>query len=251
MKVAGIDGCRGGWIAAVFCSDTGFSFHYAPTLKEILDTPKGWDLVLVDMPIGLVEDATPRSCDGLARKRLGKRASSVFTPPCRRALAAADHKSASAIQKEVTGKGLSIQSFHLFPKIREVDLLMRSDPGWIPVVGEAHPELAFLAFGGKTVVSVSKRTDGGRQLREGVIRGLVAGADLRQAYGICGKKVAKDDLLDAWVLCLAATLPEKGRILLPEPPETDSYGIPMTIRMPDENAASMTSLSIHGTCPHA
>jgi predicted RNase H-like nuclease len=96
LFVAGIDGCRGGWVA--------FKVHLPSrnTSAEISDLPsilrkKPDDLAIlaVDIPIGLLDGS--RACDKAARKLLGqRRGSSVFAAPWRATLSAKDHADATA-----------------------------------------------------------------------------------------------------------------------------------------------------------
>ena len=59
------------------------------------------------------------------------------------------------------GVGINQQTFHLFPKMREVDELLRSRPRLKRIVYEAHPELAFARMnGGKPVLSKKRQPDG-------------------------------------------------------------------------------------------
>jgi predicted RNase H-like nuclease len=98
IRVAGVDGCRAGWVAALVSATAGkgtrtgylahlerlwVSSHFADALCKT----QGCNLVCVDIPIGLSGGREPRSCDVDARRLLGPRASSVFTPPVRAALA--------------------------------------------------------------------------------------------------------------------------------------------------------------------
>ena len=85
MKVAGVDGCKGGWVLAVrdTHADT-LDIHFVPTFREVLSAVPAPGIVCVDIPIGLMRRALPggRRCDQEARKLLGQpRARSVFSPP--------------------------------------------------------------------------------------------------------------------------------------------------------------------------
>ncbi len=121
MLVMGMDGCRAGWVA--FKTEL-------PTLTtsiELIDIasllrirPSDLAYLTIDIPIGLMDGS--RACDKAARKLLGRpRGSSVFSPPCRAALGAADHAAASAMNLRITGKGLSQQAWGIAPKIKQVD----------------------------------------------------------------------------------------------------------------------------------
>lgn len=107
MLVAGVDGCRGGWVA--------FKVELATrvTSVEVVDLPT-WlrerppDLAClgIDIPIGLLEGS--RACDKAARKLLGQpRGTSVFAAPCRAALSAKTHAASSATNLRIAGRGLS------------------------------------------------------------------------------------------------------------------------------------------------
>jgi predicted RNase H-like nuclease len=88
---------------------------------------------MIDIPIGLT-DSGRRSCDEEAKVLLGSKRSSVFFAPTRSQVSATTYE-------EVRVQGVSLQSFYLFPKIREVDqALCPADQSWLH---EAHPELAY------------------------------------------------------------------------------------------------------------
>lgn len=101
--VAGVDGCRSGWVAFKV------ELPSLVTSVELVDLPlilrnKPTDLAClgIDIPIGLLNGS--RACDRAARKLLGQpRGTSVFAAPCRAALAAKNHADASAINLRVTG----------------------------------------------------------------------------------------------------------------------------------------------------
>ena len=113
------------------------------------------------MPIGFVDVPRPaRICEVEARKLMPGKASSVFPTPCRPALACTTHAEANALSKTL-GIGINQQTFHLFPKMREVDELLCSRPKLKRIVYEAHPELAFARMNdGKPVLSKKRQPDG-------------------------------------------------------------------------------------------
>ncbi|HXZ84220.1 MAG TPA: DUF429 domain-containing protein, partial [Myxococcota bacterium] len=118
--VVGVDGCKGGWIAA-----TRRGARRIDALELLLREALP-DLVAVDIPVGL-SDAGPRRCDQEARALLRGRASSVFRAPIRPMLAARSQSEASALGRSLDGKGISAQSWAITGKIREVDELLRRD----------------------------------------------------------------------------------------------------------------------------
>src|SRR5262249_9106550 len=146
----------------------------------------------------------PRACEVEARRLLPGKASSVFPTPCRPALDCTTHAEANALSKTM-GVGLNQQTFHLFPKMREVDALMRANLRLHAIVYEAHPELASARMkGGKRVLSKKRQPDGYAERRKLLAR-----------YGFKTKVdrlsgAARDDILDAIAVCRTATLIAAG-----------------------------------------
>src|ERR1022692_1664640 len=145
-RVLGGDACKGGWIGIVL-SARNPSLHFAAGISDLVDEA-GRDgpleVIAIDMPIGL-PDARPRQAAPLARKAAGPRRASVFVTPVRAALEAGDYESASAMNRRVTGKGVSRQAFGLHTKIREVDRWVRQTRHRVV---EVHPEASFAQLAG-------------------------------------------------------------------------------------------------------
>ena len=158
MKILGIDGCRAGWLGVTH-STRELSWAIAPTIETLLSPPIP-ARVFVDMPIGL-SDSGARDCDFSARRMLGRQfSSSVFPTPVRAALSAQNYPAANALNRAHSGRGLSKQSYFLFPKILELD-------NWLALSGpndrrprEAHPEVAFMAIKGEPL-QYKKKTKAG------------------------------------------------------------------------------------------
>ena len=87
MDVVGVDGCRGGWFAVALGSDRNWAIDVYKTIDEVWNAMNSPSMMLIDIPIGL-PDSNKRICDVQARKLLGRRGSSVFAVPCRKALQA-------------------------------------------------------------------------------------------------------------------------------------------------------------------
>src|SRR5262249_55874038 len=87
--LAGVDGCRAGWVVVgARCDAQDAQGHRAriwARFDDVLSREPAPAVIAVDMPIGLLAAPQPggRDCDRLARRLLGRRASSVFTPPAR------------------------------------------------------------------------------------------------------------------------------------------------------------------------
>ena len=226
--VAGVDGCRAGWVV-VLLSDTQRGIHpqikVCRRFKEVLRLLPKPAVIAVDIPIGLLDKPQRggRACDQEARRLLGRRASSVFTPPSRRALKARKYS-------EVRRQGLSRQAFGILPKIREVDRLMI--PKLQRRVYEAHPELAFRALAGnpmrfskKTPQGHRERLDALKKSRSQMVELL---RDARKA--VRPTPVTPDDLLDACVLAhIAGRIAKKNAVRVPPTPPVDRKGLRMEL----------------------
>jgi predicted RNase H-like nuclease len=173
--LAGVDGCRGGWVVAC---DGGVQM--VPTFAHIVAC--SFDLVLIDVPIGLL-DGSPRRCDIEARSLIGARRSSVFPAPSR-----------SLLRSRRYGGQCSVQLWNILEKIREVDAAMK--PALQRRVREAHPEVSFALLNGGPLRYPKKRAEGETERR------LL----LRPVFGEVPRVpgTARDDVLDAYVLLWSA-----------------------------------------------
>ena len=229
--VAGVDGCRAGWVVVLVQPAGGQEHHIrlCTCFAEVLSLFPRPAVMAVDIPIGLLDEhqAGGRECDRQARCLLGRRASSVFTPPTRALLEATRYE-------QVRSHGVSIQAFGILPKIREVDRLMT--PQLQTSIHEAHPELAFRSLTGAPLQH-NKKTSAGREERlqalEHVPRGLFRG--IRQHFENALKafrrtQVAPDDLLDAYVLAWTAfRITKRQANRVPTNPPVDQRGLRMEI----------------------
>lgn len=197
MTVAGVDGCRGGWVVALAEPDDGalvdvvvlstFADVVALLVQDVTH-------VAVDMPIGL-PDAGSRACDVAARRLLGLRRSTVFPAPPRPILDERDYPTALARKRAIDGVGLSKQAFNLLPRIAEVDAALT--PELQSRIVECHPELAFQRRHGEPLES--KHTAPGRAQRQALVADLVGDRPLPRLAG-----TRPDDVLDALALTWTA-----------------------------------------------
>ncbi len=235
--VAGADGCRSGWIVVAF--PAGAPKRATVSLAErIADVPgmaQPLDRLLIDMPIGLPDVAARggRACDKAARALLGwPRSASVFSPPARPTLAAADYPDALARNRATApdAPGLSKESFYLFPRIREVDAWITPHrQAW---ASEGHPEVSFARLNqeqtGGGSLRPGKRTPQGRQLR----CDLLIGAGFIPETWTKPKGAAWDDVFDAAALAWSAArwLAETEIVLPSGVAERDGRGLEMMVR---------------------
>ena len=224
--VLGVDGCRAGWVGALLrhaSYDVLVGADIEALVTEALEVEPGLRVVGVDIPIGLPDERV-RAADGLARRRLPVgRKSSVFPTPSRSAIEQTTHREASAANRAALGVGLSIQAFHLVPKIVDVDAYVRRGAP-VPVL-EVHPEVSFAELDPECV-RPSKVTPEGRVARR---RALVSAGLEPPAYR-SGQGYAEDDLLDACVVAWTAARYAAGLAFsLPDPPELGSDSLPAAI----------------------
>ena len=216
--VVGVDGCKGGWVAArLDCRSLTATLAVHRDFEEVLTLYRDAAVIGVDMPIGL-GGCEPRACDALARRELGRRASSIFAAPDRRLLDYTDYAQALAESRRLCGKGISKQAFYLFPKIREIDRLMT--PELQQRVIEVHPELCFTMLAGRPA-----------EHRKSTREGLEERRRLLPLQWSEERLAAKpDDILDALAVAWVAYRFALGRARrLPAEPAFDERGLRMEI----------------------
>lgn len=247
MDLIGIDGCRGGWVAARSQVNFGdLRFEVIETLGEVFDQARrGEACVAIDVPIGL-NDGQPRVCDIEARKLLSRRhKSSIFPAParcCLRASQPEDYLLACRLSRAAGGKSLSRQAHSILPKIDEVDQLIDADLQRRSV-RETHPEVAFAALAGRGLRHSKKERDGEVERLELLERcGVVLDIDkIRVQLG--RGNVTRDDIIDASVCLVTAQASQRGDlVVLPASPPQDARGLRMEIVMPPSVWRSRSSV---------
>jgi predicted RNase H-like nuclease len=245
--LAGVDGCAGGWIAAFVRPQGGEArIRIMPRLADILYAPEAPSIVAVDVPIGL-PGWGGRAAETLVRPLLGRLNRSVFPIPSRMAVFAetgpfangreryAAHRRACAIAEATSNppKRITIQTFGILPKIREVDETLRTAPDLAARVFEVHPELAFWRLNGERALAEPKKVKGrayepGLALRRGLLIGAGLPAEAVNAAPLKG--AGPDDLLDALACAAIARRLHAGLARpYPDPPPRDAFGLPMAI----------------------
>jgi predicted RNase H-like nuclease len=217
VRVLGVDGCKGGWVAVVLEGGRFTGLDVVPSIGELLVDPA--TVIGVDMPMGETMPGA-RAGEAAARRHLGPRRSTIFTPP---PLAAAvdDYEAAKRIAIATTGKSISKQAWHLLPKMRDAAPHWARDPLRIR---EVHPECSFATMAGAPLAS-SKKT----------LAGLDERRTLLDAHGIAVPEgrvhgTQPDDVIDAAAAAWTAHRVATGiAISLPDPPERDAEGRPVAI----------------------
>lgn len=232
MKVVGVDGCPAGWVA-VTIDDSGWTCEVHPTIEAVWAASSDAARIWIDMPIGLA-DTTLRNTEDACRAVLGARRNSVFSTAPRPVIYAPDYKTANSMQRQLIGKGMSIQSWCIVPKICKVDTFLQQNPNSQNIISESHPEVVFRALNNGQPMSYGKKVKpAGQNERMAVLKGWYPAADDVLAYAkseFRRKHVGLDDVVDA--LCLAIAARFKHVATLPIAPERDSYGLPMQVVYP-------------------
>ncbi|SEG35065.1 serine/threonine dehydratase [Bosea lathyri] len=250
--IAGVDGCKAGWVAALVDSAGSEPpvLRVVSSFTELFVGENSPAIVAVDMPIGLPDrvEGSGRGPEQLVRPQLGQRQSSVFSIPARVAVHATEYLQACrlALETSTPPRKVSKQGFHLFPKIREIDALLRASPPLCERVFEVHPELAFATMRGEALTHPKKIRGAINPL------GMAERRDLLIAAGVAPESVnarpprgaAADDALDALAALVVAHHMLAGRgISFPDPPGRDSHGLPIAIwtfkpdRLPSQDFA--------------
>jgi predicted RNase H-like nuclease len=226
VAAVGVDGTRGGWVAAVVGEGRLVDVSRVATLAEVVERAAGAP-VAVDIPIGLV-DAPRRDADVAARALLPGAASSVFPAPCRSVVDAyrggsvSNHAAASAMSRQVVGAGMSAQTWHILDKITEADDLIAAGAD----LHEVHPELCFRLRAGRPLAP--KRSWNGVMARLSLLREV--GLDLPDVVD-GGDSLPPDDVLDAAIAAwTAAGAHLRGGLRShPDPPTQWDRGRPIVI----------------------
>jgi predicted RNase H-like nuclease len=228
VRVAGVDGCRGGWVVVTVGADPASpsTVEVVPAIASVIDRVRDGALaaVGVDMPIGLAEDGR-RLADREARALLGTRRSSLFPTPPAAVLGATDYADALARCRAASGVGLSKQAFNLLPKMRE--LAAAIDPALQAAIAEVHPETTFTVLGGAPCAH-GKRTATGAAERRALL--APAFADLATHLTRVPRGAAVDDVLDAFAAAWTARRIALGTATwLGDPDARDARGFHLTI----------------------
>lgn len=236
--MAGVDGCKAGWIAAFAPLDASKPPVLAvfARFRDVLGSAYAPSLVAVDMPIGLPARIAGggRGPEQAVRGLLGRRQSSVFSIPSRAAVEAPDYEEACrlALATSDPPRKVSKQGFFLFPKIREIDVVLRDEPAWRERIFEVHPELAFRTMAGAPLIHPKKLA--GSLNPAGMVERraqlLAAGLPASVLDAPAPRGAARDDCFDALAALVVARHIAAGRGKpFPDPPGRDSHGLAIAI----------------------
>ncbi|MDI9886446.1 DUF429 domain-containing protein [Streptomyces sp. HNM0645] len=233
VRVLGVDACPGGWVSVALRDGRFDGARFAADLRSLLGAraPQGGTedggeagVVAVDIPLGLLETGWRRA-DAAAAALLGRRRGSVFRVPPRAVWQEERYEAANHRCRELTGAGLSRQSWGLAAKLREANACLAEAGG--ERLREVHPEVSFRALAGGRPLSYRKKSWAGQMVRRGLLR--EAGVVLPDELGGAGS-VPPDDVLDAAAAAWSADRIARGRARsLPDPPQLGDRDRPIAI----------------------
>ena len=229
----GVDGCAGGWIAAIL--ENGKLRHERyPSLRELARRYPGFSCLL----IGLRNSPQQIRPDDLARKELGLRGSTIFPVPSRAAVYAENEEEQKRTNLLTLGKSLSRQTINIIPKIRELDEFLEENPAYRTCIFESHPELDFARLNGSVLMSRKKEDDGITE-RVAVLRKYLPDLSVEELRSKAKElKCNIDDVVDATCLAVTASLAASGQCeTIPACPERDERGLYMRLTVPKKKLA--------------
>jgi predicted RNase H-like nuclease len=234
MFVVGVDGCKKGWLGIRIASSKDWEIEVFEKFYLLWEKYQDASLILVDIPIGLLDDAHGRPCDWLARRILGSRYRSVFPVPCRPAVHAATYDEAIKVNEKRTGSRIFRATWNIMGKISEVENFLLRTPKARNSVREVHPEICFWALNNHKPTKYSKTKKGekgkGFEERVGILESVFPNTNDIINEGLFKykrKDVAPDDILDALAAAITGLLGSTRLKTLPENPGRDAHGLPM------------------------
>lgn len=223
MNVFGIDGAPRGWSVAYRNPKGETLLTLVRDLDECMARFPDATHIAIDMIIGLPDKAKKggRIAERQARKLLSPRGSVVFSSPCRDAVYAENYHDALDINRKSSSDqvGLSKQSYNICPKVKEVDLYIRTHTRMRSIIHETHPELSFWEMNQRQPL-YSKHSKEGRVQRLDL---------LSQASLLPESTITKDDLDALACLWSAIRIQKKENQSVPADPPLDRFNLPMRI----------------------
>ena len=228
----GIDGYINGWCCCIIHDGVRIELH--KNLTTLFENIGINNLTLIDMPVGLSSKNFERFIDFKLRTYLPKnKKSSVFTAPCREAVFSNDYNSAKKANQIITNRSISIQSWNISKKIKELDRFLISQKKNKLTIKESHPEFCFVNLNNNNPLIHSKKTNEGYNERLSILIRNSEEIEMvvkKSIEKFKKEKVKKDDILDSIVLALTSKYWQKnGSRTITQNPEKDEMGIPFEI----------------------
>ena len=250
-KYVGLDWASTGWFGVILDGDGGWDTGVYPSVWSAWKYHSDAARILINIPIGLPADGK-RACDVAARRKLGRRGSSVFYTPLRDAVYCQTLEEAKAVNEAAADFSIQNQAWSIVPRIREVDEFLDMFPSARDRLVETHPAVCFYALNGRRRLTTSKRTPAGVQRRIDLLA-----EEFPDARALCEDAIDRyttpsyapsvggaDDVVDAAAAAVTARRGPDEWSTLPDEPPSDERGLPMRIVHPaDTEQTRLTNLS--------
>jgi predicted RNase H-like nuclease len=142
-------------------------------------------------------------------------------------LDAASYSRACSVGVRTDGRKINRQTWNITPKIREVDIFLRTHRSYRGKIHEAHPEVSFYSWNGCRTLP-GKKTGQGRVDRQKLV--VSRYGPIQDSMNLPRGGWAWDDLLDAFaVLWTAERLAAGTAVTLPPNAPKDRFGLRMRI----------------------
>lgn len=220
-RIAGVDGCRVGWLAVVKDGDA-LETRILASDEELVALFAQCAVVAIDIPIGLA-DRGARACDVHARRFIRNRGSSVFPAPLRAFIHLHDYAEVNRLSRELQDRGVSKQAFMIYPKVAQVDRVLQRHHELRTRVHEIHPEVSFTMWNDGLPIGASKHT------RDGIEARRALAASHFGELPPTPRGAHEDDLLDALAALWTAERIAAGRSRELGDAHVDVTGLPMRI----------------------
>jgi len=230
----GIDGFIDCWCVCSIDSKNQLTISTCTDIKDIMDFLNDESRIFIDIPIGLSSKSIQRKIDQKLRDKLPKgKKSSVFNAPCRQAVRANNYIQAKEINKKILQKSISIQSWNISNKIKEVDEFLIKNKNKYFNIHESHPEFCFINLNDGMPLKNNKKTKGGIDERISILNKFIKNTEdiLEKNYHqFKDEKIKRDDILDAISLALSVKKwSNNGKRKITQYPECDEKGLPFEI----------------------
>ena len=228
----GIDGYIDGWCCCIIHDGVRIELH--KNLTTLFENIGINNLTLIDMPVGLSSKNFERFIDFKLRTYLPKnKKSSVFTAPCREAVFSNDYNSAKKANQTITNRSISIQSWNISKKIRELDEFLMLQKNSNLLIKESHPEFCFINLNNNKPLIHNKKTKEGYIERLSILKRKEKSLEPiieKTLENFKKEKVKKDDILDSIALALTSKYwKNNGSRMISQTPKNDEMGIPFEI----------------------
>ena len=223
-RCIGVDGCRGGWIAAVI--DNGrLKIEKYTAICDITEKYPTFDEFLLDMPIGLPSNKTDTRPDDIARRLIAPRTSTIFPVPCKKAIYADAYDERIRENVLALGKSITPLTNAIIPKMREVDEFLCGHIQYKNKIKESHPEVCFAGLNGSVVMSRKSTSEGLTERLQILRKYLPQLSETEIKDNAREYRCNEDDVVDAICLAVVANLCKQGKTaIIPENPSEDIIG---------------------------